>query len=193
MFIGDRDMKTLREIMARDPVTVDEDMTLREAIEILESAGINGAPVMSGESVVGVMSATDLLEFEASAPGVPPERVEMLEWGEMDSTPTDDDEAPAAYYVERWFDAEGDVFSRVSETESPEWDRLEEHTVSEIMSRKLVTLPPTATVSDAARLMVDLRVNRVLVMIGPTLVGVVTTLDVLAAVAGAEVRAEPVG
>jgi CBS domain-containing protein len=185
-------MKTLREIMARDPVTVGEDMTLREAIEILESAGINGAPVMSGESVVGVMSATDLLEFEASSPGVPPERVEMLEWGEMDSTPTDDDEAPAAYYVERWFDAEGDVFTRVSETDSPEWDRLEEHTVSEIMSRKLVTLPPSATVADAARLMVDLRVNRVLVMIGPTLVGVVTTLDVLAAVAGAEVRAEPV-
>jgi len=178
--------------MTRDPITVDEDMTLREAIEILEGAGVNGAPVMSGERVVGVMSATGLLEFEASAPGVPPGRVEMLEWGELDAAPSEDEDAPAAYYVERWFDTEGDVFTRVSETDSPEWDRLEEHTVAEIMSRKLVTLPPSASVSDAARLMVDLRVNRVLVMIGVSLVGVVTTLDVLAAVAGAEARAEPV-
>lgn len=179
-------MKTLREIMARDPVTVDEDMSLREAIEILQAEGVNGAPVMSGERVVGVVSATDLLEFEASSPGVPPERVEMLEWGELDGPSQDEDDLPAAFYVERWFDAESEVWTRVSETDSPEWNRLEEHTVAEIMSRKLVTLPPTATVADAARLMVDRHLNRLLVMTDAALVGVVTTLDVLGAVAGRE-------
>ncbi|HSM60470.1 MAG TPA: CBS domain-containing protein, partial [Longimicrobiales bacterium] len=54
------------------------------------------------------------------------------------------------------------------------------------MSRKLVTLPPTATVADAARLMVDRHLNRLLVMTDASLVGVVTTLDVLGAVAGRE-------
>jgi CBS domain-containing protein len=182
---GTQGMQALQEIMTRDPVTLSGGMSLREAIEVLRAAGISGAPVLEGSHVVGVVSVTDILDLEASSPGVPPERREMLDFGEIDtpSSREDVEEAPGAYFVDRWFDAESDVWSRISETDSPEWDRMEEHDVAEVMSRKLVTLPPDAPVSSAARRMVDDRVHRVLVMEGDRLVGVVTTMDVVRSVA----------
>lgn len=178
-------MQKLRDIMTADPVTLDVDMTLREAIEALSAAGVSGAPVLEGKRVVGVVSGTDILEFEASSPGVPPERVDMLEFGEIDtpSGDVDEEEAPGAYFVDRWFDTEGDVWTRITETDTPEWDRMEEHTLSEVMSSELIAYPPDTPVAVAARRMVDEDVHRVLVLEGDRLVGVVSTMDIVRGVA----------
>jgi len=179
-------MKTVRDIMTAEAVTLEEYMTLREAIEALSAARISGAPVVAGSVVVGVASRTDILEFEASSPGVPPHRERAVELGEvpMDDPTFDEENEPAAYFVDRWADSEADVWSRISETESPEWDRLDEHSIAEVMSRKLVALGPDASVSDAARLMVERGVHRLLVMDDDQLLGVVSTMDVVRAVAG---------
>lgn len=187
-------MPALEEIMTRDPVTLYGGMSLREAIEVLRGSGICGAPVLQGGDVVGVVSVTDILELEASSPGVPPERREMLDFGELDtpSSREDVEEAPGAYFVDRWSDAESDVWTRIAETDSPEWDRMEEHEVSEVMSRKLVALPPDAPVSAAARRMVDDHIHRVLVMDGDKLVGVVSTMDIVRSVANAAGTATPI-
>jgi CBS domain-containing protein len=177
-------MQTVGDIMTADPVTLDVDTTLREAIDALQAAGVSGAPVLSGDQLVGVVSGTDFLDFEASSPGVPPERREMLEWGEID-TPSEEDaeEYPAAFFVDRWIDSESEVFTRISETESPEWDRLDEHTVGEVMSRRLVTVDSGAPVSEAARRMLDSGVHRVLVVEERGLVGIVSAFDILRVVA----------
>lgn len=177
-------MQTVGDIMTPDPVTLDMDITLREAIDVLQSAGVSGAPVLSGSELVGVVSGTDFLDFEASSPGVPPERSEMLEWGEVDAPEKEDEEEyPAAFFVDRWIDSESDVFTRISETESPEWDPLDEHTVGEVMSRRLVTVASDAPVAEAARRMLDNGVHRVLVVDERGLVGLVSAFDILRVVA----------
>jgi CBS domain-containing protein len=43
-------------------------------METFASRRISGAPVVAGAVVVGVISATDLLQFATSLPGVPTQR-----------------------------------------------------------------------------------------------------------------------
>jgi CBS domain-containing protein len=159
-------------------------MTLREALEALGAAGVSGAPVVAGGQLVGVASSTDFLEFQSSLPGVPPERTQMVEWGEFDTPEEDEEDLGSAFFVDRWSDSEAEVWTRISQTESPEWDRLDEHTVEEIMSRRLITVAVDVSVSAAAQRMLDERVHRVVVVEGDRLVGIVSAFDILREVAG---------
>ena len=77
-------MPKLSEIMSEDVVTVTPETSLREAIEVLRAEGITGVPVVSGETVVGVLSVNDVLEFEAVTPAVPVERTAQVEWGGLE-------------------------------------------------------------------------------------------------------------
>lgn len=178
---GPQRVLTLRDIMTPDPVTVDESMTLREAVEVLRAAGVSGAPVLRGETLVGVLSATDILEFEVEAPNVPREQEAEVEVEEPSDEDLDD--APGAYFVDRWSDAEADVWIRISESDGPEWDRLQEYEVAEVMSQDLIALPPDASIALAARRMVDEQVHRVLVLDGDELIGVVSSFDIVRSVA----------
>lgn len=56
-------MLKLKDIMTDDPVSVSPQVTLREAMELLSEKHISGVPVVSGGKVVGVFTATDLLDF----------------------------------------------------------------------------------------------------------------------------------
>lgn len=58
-------MLTLRDIMTRDLVTAEPDMTLRDAMTMLAENHISGAPVTHGGKVVGIFSASDLLPYVA--------------------------------------------------------------------------------------------------------------------------------
>jgi CBS domain-containing protein len=61
-------MLRLRDIMTTDLITLDPNLTIREAMETFAFRRISGAPVVAGGIVAGV-SATDLLQFAASLPG----------------------------------------------------------------------------------------------------------------------------
>jgi CBS domain-containing protein len=58
-------MLRLRDIMTRDVVSAAPDMTIRDAMELLSERHVSGAPVVDGGKVVGIFSATDLLELLA--------------------------------------------------------------------------------------------------------------------------------
>ncbi len=60
---------------------------------------------------------------------------------------------------------------------------LEDVTVDEVMTRKIQSLPPDCSVDEAAVLMGDRQIHRVLVMQGDVLLGIVSTSDVAKAVA----------
>ena len=60
---------------------------------------------------------------------------------------------------------------------------LEDVTVDEVMTRKIQSLPPDCPVEEAAVLMGEKQIHRVLVMQGDVLFGIVTTSDVAKAVA----------
>ncbi|UCG75185.1 MAG: CBS domain-containing protein [Gemmatimonadota bacterium] len=178
-------MVRLHDIMSVRIKTLTPNMTLRDAAEFLASEHIGGAPVLSGDRVVGVVSATDLLDFVSSNPGPPTPHDEQTEWTEPeeDENWSREEEASATYFEEYWADAGAQVDERFRQTNRPEWDVLEEHVVSEIMTRRLCELPPETDVQTAAEFMLKSAIHRVLVTKDTRLVGVVSSTDVVKAVA----------
>lgn len=175
------------ELMTEDVITVEPETTLREVASLLATEHIGGAPVVAGEEILGVISATDILEFDADTPGAPVQR-ERQERG-FGESPEDlaweveqEAEAAAAYFTDLWEDAGAEVTERFEQMESPEWNVLDEHVASEVMTRTVFTLPPDTEVAEAARRMIEADVHRALVVEGDRLVGVLTSLDILRAV-----------
>lgn len=178
-------MLTVRQLMRSHPLTLEPDESLRAAAELLTSAGVTGAPVTSGGSVIGVVSLTDILAFEADQPGVPTyrsDRTGALEEEDRDA-PEVVEEPGSRWFVEMWEDAGADVVSRIAEPEAPEWDALDAHAVSEVMSRAVISVPPDADVREAADLMERRHVHRLLVLEDDQLAGILSALDLVRAVA----------
>lgn len=204
-------MLRLRDIMTTDLVTLDPNHTIREAMDLFSSRRISGAPVVAGGGVIGVVSASDLLQFAAALPGVPTEReltaelFEPMSDAEADGlTPDADDDTAGMFFTELWDDAGATVVERMAVPAMAEWNSLEEHTVSEAMTRAPVhSLTPETFVTMAADYMRRAKIHRVLVMTGRKLVGLVTTSDISNAVADGKLtvhtyvfeppRSEPVG
>jgi CBS domain-containing protein len=138
-------MLRLRDIMTRKVVSAAPDLTVRDAMELLSERHVSGAPVVDGGKVVGIVSATDLLDLLADL---------------NDTTPSL-------------------TFRRRKGRTTP----LEDVTVDEVMTRKVHSLPPDCLVDEAAVLMGEKQIHRVLVMQGDVLLGIVSTSDVAKAVA----------
>lgn len=138
-------MLKLNNIMTRDLVTATPDMTIRDAMELLSERHVSGAPVLDGGKIVGIFSASDILEM-------------LADLNDMNPSLT---------------------FRRRKGRTSP----LEDVTVDEVMTRKVHSLPPDAAVEEAAMLMVEKQIHRVLVVEEDVLVGIVSTSDVAKAVA----------
>jgi CBS domain-containing protein len=174
--------------MTRDVVVTTPDMTLREAAELFAAHHISGAPVVSGTLVVGVVSAADILDLAASARGAPQEIDESRQsvaWNEptIDDETAGDGAASTSYFADLWSGARDDVTERVNDPMALGVDLLDEHTVDEIMSRPLVALSPHDDVLSAADLMRQKSIHRVIVVENGELVGVVSALDIVRAVA----------
>ena len=177
-------MTKVRDLMSTDVVTVAPDLTLRNVAELFATRHIGGAPVMAGSRVVGVVSLNDILSFEASTPVVPGAEPDRPEWElEPPEEWREGEEAPAAYFSDLWPDAGADVLERFEQTGTPEWDLLGEHTVGEVMSRRVVAIDPEKSVQAAARLMAALQIHRVLVLEQGKLVGLLSSMDLVRAVA----------
>ncbi|MDT8436940.1 MAG: CBS domain-containing protein [Gemmatimonadota bacterium] len=176
-------MLTLRDIMTTDIVTVGPDIDLHQLAEVLSGRGISGAPVVEGEAVVGVISTSDLLDVETTTPGAPRFRDDGSDWGEYDVADDESEQPSSSYYASYWADAGVDVLERIETPESPEWNHLGERTVGEAMTPTVWSLAPDAPVREAARLMLENRIHRVLVVEDGTLVGIVAASDIVRAVA----------
>ena len=53
---------TLKEVMTRDVITVQEDTPVEEVARIMADNKIGGVPVMRGDSLVGIITETDLFK-----------------------------------------------------------------------------------------------------------------------------------
>lgn len=171
----------VRDLMTQDVTVVSPETTLREVAEVLTREGITGAPVVgAGGGLLGVVSASDLVDFMAVAPGAPmeqPERAGAAAWG------GDHDTAGRAG-TDPWFldlaaDSGADVLEHWSRTQGPEWNVLEQHTAAEAMTHDVIVTRPDATVREAARLLLDNGVHRALVLDDGVLCGVITTMDLV--------------
>ena len=177
-------MVTLKEIMSSSVVTVSPDMSLRDVADLFVSEHITGAPVVSAERLVGVVSTTDLLELEPHQRGSRAEAPEEIDWD--DWTPVDaagEDEPTSFYFTELWARVGPDALEQFKSSDSSETSVLDDRTAADVMTRGVHGLEPTADVRDAARYMLDHDIHRVLVLDEGRLVGMVTTTDVVRAVA----------
>ena len=176
-------MLKLSEIMTRDVVTVTPETTLREAVDLFTAKHISGAPVVSGRTVVGVVSASDILEFAASTPEVTKEPSEPSSWSnaanESEEEPVDS--IPGSYYTDLFAGEAADVANRIDGPS--ETSMLDAHTVDEVMTHDAIALSPNDTVIEAAEVMRGHSIHRVLVVDDETLVGICSTLDLARAVA----------
>jgi CBS domain-containing protein len=177
-------MVTVRDFMSTDVLTLDPELSLRDAVELLASRHIGGAPVLAGARLLGVFASSDALAFESATPGVPAERPEQLE-SELEipaEWEPEEAEPAAAFFTDMWVDAGADVAERFQNA-NPEWDVLQDHTVSEAMTPAIYAVTPTTPLAQAAAYMQRLKVHRVLVLEAGKLVGILTTTDIVRAVA----------
>jgi CBS domain-containing protein len=179
-------MLRLRDIMTRGVVTFEPQMTLREAMEILTARHLSGAPVVSGQKVVGVISAGDLLSFAAARPREDEQQAEPTladGWDEPADWEDDNDSQSASFFTDMWdehTEDANDVIDTQGETSS---DVLSNHVVEEAMTKKIRWLSPNADVRSAADMMRQYGVHRVLVVSRGRLVGLVSAMDITKAVA----------
>ena len=136
-------MLTARDIMTTDVLTFDPDVSVREAAEALAMERLGGAPVMLHGRLVGMLSASDLLDFMSALPAEPAEVRDRTERGILD-----------------------------------------DHTVEEAMSRApMRTVAPDVPVSTVAEVLSRDHLHRLPVVDGDRLLGIVSTTDVVRALA----------
>ena len=148
---------TAEDLMSRDLILIPRHMSLRAAAHLLAQAEVSGAPVVDdGGRCVGVLSATDLV---------------------------------------RWLDRDGKGIRRPCRTADGFWSDWEmvaletvpENEVGRYMTTDVVTAGPKARITDLSRWMLDAHIHRVVIVDGRGRpVGLVSSTDILAAVAGCE-------
>ncbi|MCT7950069.1 CBS domain-containing protein [Ancylothrix sp. C2] len=151
--------KTVAEVMQPNPIVVRPETPLQEAIQILAERRISGLPVVdeSGK-VVGVISEGDLMWRATGA--TPPAYIMLLD---------------SVIYLENPARYEEELHKALGQT------------VGEVMSKNPISISPDKSLSDAARLLHERQIHRLLVQDSAgKLVGIITRGDVVRAMAAAE-------
>ena len=176
-------MPLVSEVMTRDVVSLSPESTIREAIELLSTRHLSGAPVIVGKRVAGIVSMTDLLGFLINAPE--PAVIENAEsitedWdssnSDMDDNRDIDGSLGSEDTWEEWsnrpdISVDGGVF-RCAQA-------IDQHTVDEVMTDAIVSVPPGMSVRKASAVMHKHGIHRVLVMNNESLVGILSASDVV--------------
>ncbi|HWP03331.1 MAG TPA: CBS domain-containing protein [Gemmatimonadaceae bacterium] len=196
-------MLLVRDIMTPHVVTLAPDATLREAIDTLVACRIGGAPVAERGKIVGVLSARDVLEFEAAAADELALGVEADDAGALGEDAVSEsvveweesDEPPATFFTGVREMTDLDIDAAVEDYVARS-DDLMNRSIAEVMSRTVCTVPADMEVSAAAQRMLSAGVQRALVTEDGKLTGILTTTDILRAVAerriGGPKRSSPV-
>lgn len=180
-------MLRICDIMTADVLTVSPDTPLRVAMEVLTARHVSGAPVLAGQRVVGVVSATDIVAYaigDQRLAGEPPAMPGDAAWEPGDDLPDSALRALQGEGNESGFDdAGGGGASDPPSAPRRGLDPLDESTVADAMTWGVYSLPPDTDVVRAAECMRAAEVHRMLVMDEGRLLGIVTTMDLLRAVA----------
>jgi CBS domain-containing protein len=156
------DQLRVSELMQRDVLVVSPETSLLDVHRLFVEEEINGAPVVEEDTgkVLGVISSLDLL------------RAVRDEYDQVASTAGTyfRDEVPRS--DPGWNDAPVDFSERMGVL-----------TAADAMVRERVSVASDMSVAEAAEIMRDQRIHRVLVINDHELVGILTTFDLLSALA----------
>ena len=151
-------MSVVRDIMDSNPATVSPDAPVEQIVAVLRDHGIPGVPVVDGDGrCVGIVTEADLV------------------------LPDDQGDLHLPHYINLFG---GTVFLEPLGRYEQRLRKAFASTAEDMMTREPDTIAPDATAKEAARLIHDTGHNRLPVVDEDgRLVGVVTRLDVLGALA----------
>ncbi len=156
------DALTARDVMQTHVLTVSLSTPLSEVERVLGEHRIGGAPVTDEAGhIVGVVSVRDLLERYTQDPDAQPRR------------------GPGFYHASSQEMADEDYEDLDSFNAPAEG----EETVSDIMNSDVYSVPAAATLSTVAAQMIKHKIHRILVEDSKKYIGLITTFDLLSAVA----------
>jgi CBS domain-containing protein len=145
--------------MTRDVVTLSPDMTLESAAERLVQRGISGAPVVDERArLVGILSESDILRHL--------KRIAEETLGKRYLTSQVHSLDLLAFLGEREHAAVEEVYRRLRGSK-----------VSDVMTKHVVAVKPTDTLEAVAAALIEHDVNRLPVIDGGRVVGVITRAD----------------
>jgi predicted transcriptional regulator len=148
--------RRVKDVMNPDIMTVADEMTTDELARYLTEREISGAPVVDSQGhLIGVVSMTDIGRHLADADFPPSERPEFY----GDTTVELLEDFPQRYVEER------------------------ATTVRDVMTPVIHQVPVTATLAEAARIMVREHIHRLVVTQGRQPVGIITSMDLLRVIA----------
>ena len=184
-------MLTVRDIMQKDVVTVAPDTTARFLAKLLADEEITGVPVVdSRDALVGVVSSTDLVRLAADESDIEVRAVAV----EREVDPVLDPET-----VEEDV-PEGDPYGFFLPEDSPftsprvleQWpdSEFDSVLVKDIMTPVSFSVEPDTSVPELCEFLVRGRIHRAIVVDRGRLVGIVTSADVLRAVAREQVAVD---
>jgi len=180
-------MLTVRDVMQTSVVTVTTDATARYLARILADEEISGVPVLNGSgALVGVVSSTDLVRLAADDSSVQLRPtgvalgIDTIHDPDIDEDELDEEEEADPY---GFFLPEDSPFTGQRFLEDwPEGD-FDSVPVSDIMTPISFSVAPDTTLAELCQFLVRGRIHRAVVKDGEKLVGIVTSADVLKAVA----------
>ena len=180
-------MLTVRDVMMTDVVTVSTDATARHLARLLADEEISGVPVLNGSgSLVGVVSSTDLVRLAADDTGLQLRAtgvalgIDTIRDPDVDEEDLVEEEEADPY---GFFLPEDSPFSGQRFLEDwPEGD-FDSVPVSDIMTPISFSVAPDTPLDELCQFLVRGRIHRAVVRDGEDLVGIVTSADVLRAVA----------
>ncbi|OPL10425.1 MAG: hypothetical protein AVO34_03550 [Firmicutes bacterium ML8_F2] len=148
-------MSTAKDIMNKPAISVTEDHTLREVLEILAEQRFSGMPVVNAEGkVVGIISDTDIIRYSQQLNVVPLSN------------------------LSGWISPYAEISDMASMKKG--FELLHETKVSEVMTRKVYSVQEDTSTSKIAQLMSRRNINRVPVIDSAgKLVGIVTRSDLI--------------
>ena len=145
-------LKSVAEVMTREPITVKAETPLREAIKILAEKRISGLPVVDDAGhLIGIISETDLMWQQAGV-------------------------TPPAYFV--IFDSI--IYLKNPVEYERELHKALGQTVGEVMNEKPVTISPDKPLREAAKIMRDRKIHRLPVLDdSEQIVGILSLSDII--------------
>jgi CBS domain-containing protein len=176
-------MLTARDIMQTDVVTANTDTTARQLARLLSDEDISGVPVLDehGE-LAGVVSSTDLVRLAADEGGVGLRPAAVSVAVVLPDPDTDDEQGDETDPYGFFLPEDSPFLGHRFPEQWPEGD-FDEVTVSEIMTPVSFSVTPDTPVKELCEFLVRGRIHRAVVRENGGLLGVVTSSDVLRAVA----------
>lgn len=149
-------MVKVREVMSSPVVSISPETLVKDATAMLAERNVSGVPVVENESVVGVFSEIDVLRSIKTT-----KKDLRLVFPSISSL--------------------GIAFQEeVTQREILEaYEEIGNTPVREIMSKTVVTVTPEITLNEAIVMMVERKIQRLPVVEGTKLVGIVTRGDII--------------